>query len=114
VEEILLREELWLVSADGSRRSEPIPFAELAAMQLVLPLPRYGTRLLLDKLPSDNGIALRPIMEADNPSTIKQLVMTIGWSAVHSSLLFEAELALGQVFARPILPASVRCIALVT
>jgi LysR family nitrogen assimilation transcriptional regulator len=114
VEEILVREELWLVSADSSRRSEPIPFAELAAMQLVLPLPRYGTRQLLDKLASDNGIALRPIMEADNPSTIKQLVMTTGWSAVHSALLFEAELAAGQVFARPILPAPVRCIALVT
>jgi LysR family nitrogen assimilation transcriptional regulator len=72
VEEV--REELWLVSADGSRRSEPIPFAELAAMQLALPLPRYGTRQLLDKLASRQWGSLK----ADNGSGQSQHYKAVG------------------------------------
>jgi LysR family nitrogen assimilation transcriptional regulator len=114
VEDTLVREELFLISTDPAKHAQSVHFAELADMQMVLPLPRYGTRQLLDRIAAEHAITLRPMMEADNPNTIKQLVLSTGWSAIHSAMLFEKELAAGQVYARPILPAPVRGIALVT
>jgi LysR family transcriptional regulator, nitrogen assimilation regulatory protein len=114
VEETLVREELFLISQTQRKRAESISFAGLAALDLVLPLPKYGTRQLLDRMAADHSVTFRPKMEADNPNTIKQLVMSTGWAAVHSALLFEDELAAGSVTARSIRPPPMRSIALVT
>ncbi len=114
VEESLIREELHLITSNPDGRVGSIVFAELAERELVLPLPRYGTRQLLDKMASEASVTLRPVMEADNPDTIRHLVLTTGWSTVHSVRLFEREIASGAVAAIPINPAPVRHIVLIT
>lgn len=114
VEETLAREELFLISREKPKRLECVSFPQLAQIELVLPLPKYGTRQLLDRMAADHSVRLSPKMEADNPNTIKQLVMSTRWAAVHSTLLFEEELAAGVVTARSINPTPLRSIALVT
>lgn len=114
VEESLVREELFLISRTPPRAPGPVDLAQLGKMDLVLPLPKYGTRQLLDRMAAEQEVTLQPKMEADNPNTIKQLVLSTGWAAVHSAILFEEELAAGLVSARSIKPAPMRNIALVT
>jgi LysR family nitrogen assimilation transcriptional regulator len=111
IHEALLCEELFLLNTK-KQTQEPIEFRELEKIQLVLPLPRYGTRQLLERMAEQAKIKLEPIFEADNRHTIKQAVMSTGWSAVDSVCLFRAEIESGTVHARPITPAPVRNIVL--
>lgn len=114
VQETLVREELMLMNTDPTRAGEPIEFAELKRMKLILPLSRFGTRQLLERMASQTKITLQPAIEADNRQTVRHLVMTTGWSAIDATRLFHDEIAAGKIFVRPIVPTPARDIVLAT
>lgn len=114
VQETLVREELFVLTIDEKQPDEPVTFRELEKMPLVLPLPRYGTRQLLERMAEQEKVKLQPVLEADNRHTIKQVVMSTGWSAIDSVCLFKDEIASGRVRARQIAPAPIRNIVLAT
>jgi len=114
IEEHIGDEELFLLRAGPSEPLPPLDFAELEHMDLVLPLSRYGTRRVLERMAAKLKVQLNPKIEADNPNTIKQLVMCMGWATVHSNALFASEIAAGSVSARRITPTPTRSLMLVT
>jgi LysR family nitrogen assimilation transcriptional regulator len=114
VQETLIREELFLMNTDSTKYFDPIEFPNLEQMKLVLPLPRFGTRQLLERMASQSKVKLSPILEADNRHTIKQVVLSTGWCAIDSICLFKDEIASGKIYARPIAPAPMRTIVLAT
>jgi len=74
--EPLIRETLCLIgppSADLSL-SEPVGFATLDGMPMILPGPRHGLRTLLETAAREAGIALRVTIEVDALQTLKDLV----------------------------------------
>ena len=114
IQESLIEEELFLFSSTRPITFEPVQFSSLEHMELVLPCQKYGTRRVLDRMATEAKIVLRPVMEADNPSTIKDLVTTAGFSAIQSEFLFDKEIPAGRIFARRIVPTPVRSIVLAT
>lgn len=114
VQETLVREELALMNTDATTAGKPVDFAELERMKLILPLTRFGTRQLLERMASQAKTRLQPAIEADNRQTVRHLVMSTGWSAIDATRLFAEEIAAGKIFVRPIVPTPARDIVLAT
>lgn len=72
----LIDESLWLVGATDKMAGLPrhVPFSQLAGKPLILPGPRQGLRLLLERQALKADIALNVVVEADALQTLKDLV----------------------------------------
>jgi LysR family nitrogen assimilation transcriptional regulator len=73
----LMVENLYLITPvqDGVRPGQPLTFQELAARDLVLPGPRHGLRILVEREARSRGLSLRIPVEADALQILKGLVM---------------------------------------
>jgi LysR family nitrogen assimilation transcriptional regulator len=65
------REDWPLAAPPG----EPVPLAEVAKLQLVLPSQRHGLRKTIDRFARDAGLELDVFLEMDALSQIKDLVL---------------------------------------
>jgi LysR family transcriptional regulator, nitrogen assimilation regulatory protein len=72
----VLMEKLLLVSAERGRLdlSRPVPFAQLAGEQLILPSPRHGLRRIVEDCAGRAGVRLRTSLEADSFGAMIDLV----------------------------------------
>lgn len=103
----LLAETLHFVRA--ARAGEPagaagraVPFAEVATRRLVLPGPRHGLRILVQKEALRHGLALDVAVEADSLQLMKALVMKGLGATVLPLASVHAEAAAGLLRASPI------------
>ncbi len=72
--EPLLHEELYLIeSARAPTRKRSVRFAEVAAMNLILPGRHHGLRDLLDRIAEEHDLKLAPIVEIDAFTQMKAL-----------------------------------------
>jgi DNA-binding transcriptional LysR family regulator len=78
----LVDEELFLIGPPDSGLSmdNPVSFADLAGVRMLLPSRGHGLRNLLDTAAAEAGFALDVRIEADSYSTLKDLVKAgHGW-----------------------------------
>ncbi len=76
---LLMTEELYFFSAAdawplASAPGDPVPMAEAARQDLVLPSGNHGLRALIDRFAKANGIELNVVVEMDALTQIKTLV----------------------------------------
>lgn len=72
--EPLLHEELYLIeSTQTAPRRRSVRFAEVAAMDLILPGRHHGLRDLLDRLAEEHDLKLAPKIEIDAFTQMKEL-----------------------------------------
>jgi LysR family nitrogen assimilation transcriptional regulator len=114
IEEIIYTEELYLIGKALPGGSEPISLQDVSKLPLVLPLFPQGTRWILNKLAMLSKVPLVPILEIDNPNSIKNIVMENDIYTVHSSLTFRREIEEGRIAARRITPTPIRNLAIAT
>ncbi len=102
--EPLIDEPLCLVSAAGHAVSaEPvIPLAALERIELILPSPKSGLRVLLEEEAARHGIGLTVAVELDAVAAIKNLVVAGLGHTVLPAFTVMREAASGQVTAQPI------------
>lgn len=115
-EELLISDELYVV---GRRQfdegdAEGWPIERVAALPLVLPLPPYGTRRLIDGLASRSNVVLTPVLEADSPHILKQLVMSLDLYTIMPGISFARERERGELFAVRLSPVVERHLAIAT
>lgn len=73
--EPLLHEDLCLVAPpEATLAADPLPFAALAEMPLILPSTAHGLRLLVDSFAAARGIPLRVVLDMDSTAQIIRLV----------------------------------------
>lgn len=105
LEEVVLREELLLYGPPGLERRKLWRIADVAQLRLVVPLPPYGTRRIIDALARAEGVKLQPHLEVDNPLTIRNLVLSGGFHTIASPLIFlgdaDAGATAGRVAGKP-------------
>lgn len=114
--ETLMAEELHLVSRKpitGSKNGR-LPITELAGLPLVLPLPPYGTRKLLDDAARKAGVELCAALEVDSPHMLKQLVIEGDFYTVMPGISFMREKAAGQLHSVKLHPGISRELAIAT
>lgn len=75
----LMTEELHFFSAPDawpfeSRAGSPVPLAELANVEMVLPSPHHGLRVMIDRFIRSNGVMLNVATEMDGLGQIKTMV----------------------------------------
>lgn len=100
----LLAETLHFVCAAGACAGDgAAPFAEVAARRLVLPGPRHGLRILVEKEALQHGLALDVAVEADSLQVMKALVMKGLGATVLPLASVHAEVEAGLLRAAPII-----------
>lgn len=67
-------EELMLISPASRHSQEPMPFAQLAHEEMVIPSKRHGLRTIIDECAHQAGIELSPDVEADSFGAMIDLV----------------------------------------
>ena len=97
LEEIVLREELLLFGPSNKERRAMWQLSDVAALPMVVPLPPYGTRKIIDALFGSAKVPIRPLLEIDNPLTIRDLVVNSGYYTIASPLIFLDEMAQATV-----------------
>jgi len=76
---LLMSEELHFFSAPAAwpfntKAGSPVPLAELARVELVLPSPHHGLRIMIDRAIKSRGVVLNIPTEMDGLGQIKTLV----------------------------------------
>lgn len=100
VKEVLV-EELMLVGPSGFARTTPIAFAELNALQTVLPSRPHVLRVVIEQAAARAGISLNVRMNCDSLMGILQLVRN-GYTTVFPPFAFAEEIARGEMVTLPI------------
>lgn len=67
-------EELMLISPASKSQQGPVPFAQLAQTEMVIPSRRHGLRTIIDECARQAGIELSPTVEADSFGAMIDLV----------------------------------------
>jgi LysR family nitrogen assimilation transcriptional regulator len=100
----LFTEELYLVeSATARKRRRAVRFAELAAMDLILPGRHHGLRDMLDRIAVEHDVVLSPKVEIDAFMQMKALAKLGVGNTVLSLAAVADELARGELQAVPII-----------
>jgi DNA-binding transcriptional LysR family regulator len=100
----LLIEEMVLVGAAGSGTGpQPVPFADLAGLRLVLPSRQHGLRRIVEAAAGRAGIALNVAFEADSFGVLKELVESGLGQAVLPRSAIRAEEAAGRLLVAPLI-----------
>lgn len=113
----LLDEELHLIgpAAAGLSIDSPVPFADLAGAQMLLPSRGHGLRNLVDAAASEAGVDLTVRVEADSYSTLKDLVKAGHGMTILPLAPIIAEIALGGLCHAPLIdPTPMRRLVLAT
>ena len=100
---------------DGRRHPacDALPFAELAALPLILPSPGHGLRDLLDEAAAARGIRLATVIDIDAYGAIKQLVgRRLGYSILPGHAV-RREVEDGRLRAWTVDPPLTRMVSLV-
>lgn len=106
--EPLLCEDMVLVGAAGRLGGAPVALSDVAGLPLVLPGRPHRLRLLVDGCASEARLDIRPAVEVDSLSLLKELARRdegytiLPYSAVH------AEVRSGQLSASPLTPVMTR------
>lgn len=100
----LLDEELHLIGPPDAGLSidNPVPFAELAEAQMLLPSRGHGLRNLLDTAAAEAGFDLSVRIEADSYTTLKDLVKAGHGLTILPLAPIHAEIALGGLSYAPL------------
>ncbi|MCD6076083.1 MAG: hypothetical protein K0R89_21 [Ramlibacter sp.] len=114
--EELISDDLYIVgrTPPGPASRTELTFPEIAALALVLPLPPYGTRKLLDDAAARDGVKLKPLMEVDSTHTLKQMVLHEDVYTCLPGIAIMRELAEGQLHAVGIAPKITRRLGIAT
>jgi DNA-binding transcriptional LysR family regulator len=72
----LMIENLFLIGPPDTERSDadPVPFAEMARLPLLLPSTRHGLRNILERFAQEAGVSLNVTVEMDSYTAMKDLV----------------------------------------
>jgi len=95
----VLTEELCLFAATGAPRppakaGQPVPLADAAVLDLILPGPGHGLRDQIDDAANQAGAAIQPAIEIESYSQIKRLVERgFGYSILPRMAVAEQERA---------------------
>jgi len=110
---VLLSEDLYLVSARGSRAD--VPLAEVARHRLILPGPRNSTRQVVEQAFAKAGLRLDLAAEVDVPWTSKAMAAAgLGATVLSRSALYPESAEGGFVARRIVRPALTRRLELCT
>lgn len=113
--ESLLIESLFLIGppAAGFSITKAIPFKKLQGRRLLLPSPRHGLRMIVERCAAEVDIALDITVEADSYATLKDLVQHgHGWTILPLAAIRE-DIAAGHLSAAALIdPAPVRRLTL--
>lgn len=97
----LLQEDLYLLTAARpGDTATPLPFAELAGRDLILPGQHHGLRRELDRVAAETGTPLRVMMEVDALAAIRDLVLDGTADAVLPYGCVWQDIAAGRITAR--------------
>ena len=113
--EPMLLESLVLIGPPeaGFSITRAMPFEKLQGRRLLLPSPRHGLRIIVERCAAETGIALDIAVEADSYATLKDLVRHgHGWTILPLAAIGE-DIAAGQLSAAALVdPAPVRRLTL--
>jgi LysR family nitrogen assimilation transcriptional regulator len=112
--EDLLEEEFCLFGQSFPDPERPWTMPEIAALPLVLPLPPYGTRGLIDEAARRAGVRLSARFEVDSPYLVRDLISSHGIYAILPRLSLAQERKAGLLQAVPIADAPRRTVAIAT
>ena len=108
IADVLVREELFLVSVAGGDAPKPkkgaATLAELAALPLVLPTRKDGLRLMLEAACEKLEVDPNVVFEIDSLPLRKELILARQAHAVLPLAAVQKELAAGLVSVRPLQP----------
>lgn len=111
----LLREKLWAVAppAAGLAPGSPVPWADLLAHPLVLPVPGHGLRALIDQARSVLPAQPRTAIQVNSMHLQKKLVLAgHGWTVLPAAGV-AADIAAGTLSGAPLTaPEVVRSVVL--
>ena len=102
--EPLLTEDLCLAGPGDDDRhfTDPVPFADLVGLPLILPSRAHGLRVLIDEAANKNDIDLDVVLEIDSVHAAKELVeKSIGYTVLPMGALHR-EVAAGRLKAATI------------
>ncbi|MDX3905330.1 MAG: LysR substrate-binding domain-containing protein [Pigmentiphaga sp.] len=102
--DFLRDEPLYLVSPPGQRHAapRPVPFADLAGFDLVLPTLRHRVRQMLSREAARRGLSLRIKHELDSMAQTVQLIASGNGHSVMIVSSFIDEWMAGRVHAAPL------------
>ena len=115
----LMQEELYFFAAADNwplKRAigEPVPLAEIAALDLVLPSQHHGMRKTIDKYADSRGIQMNVCVEMDALTQIKELVGRASGFTILAMAAAHDRVARGEFVFSPIIePVMTRPIYLV-
>jgi len=110
---VLLAEDLYLVTARGTRAD--VPLAEVARHRLILPGPRNSTRQVVEQAFAKAGLRLELAAEIDVPWTSKAMAAAgLGATVLSRSALHPESAEAGFVARRVVRPALTRRLELCT
>ncbi|CAN5325286.1 LysR substrate-binding domain-containing protein [soil metagenome] len=87
-------------------------FAQIARLPMVLPLPPYGSRRLIDLAAARSGVEITPVVEVDSLHIVKQLLAGSGLYTLLSENVRQADPFFKALFHAPIADAPRRELAL--
>ncbi|MCH8138535.1 MAG: LysR family transcriptional regulator [Proteobacteria bacterium] len=102
--EPLVTEDLCLVAPGDDDRdlADPVPFAELAKLPLILPSMAHGLRILIDETANKQNRELDVILEIDSVPATKELVeQAVGYTVLAFGAV-RREVGEGRLRAHPI------------
>ena len=114
LEEVVLTEDLRVFGPRRGRQQASWTWSEIASLPLIVPLPPYGTRRIIETAATLAKVTLTPRLEIDNPLSIRELVVSGEYYTIASPLIFAAAVKSGQVSSGAIVPAPARTLALAT
>ncbi len=115
----LMQEELFFHAAADNwplKRAigEPVPLAEIAGLDLVLPSQHHGMRRTIDNFAQSRGLALNVVVEMDALAQIKELVGRGSGYTILAAAAAHDRVARGEFVSSPIIePVMTRPIYLV-
>lgn len=115
VEHIVDEELLLLGPDDGTPAWTPIPFAEVAALPLVLTTRHHGMRSIIDNYAQQENLVLSPAFEVDSMITTIKLIAGTGLYAILPRSAASNRLAHNSVHVRrivsPTLTRQIVCVS---
>ncbi|MGR3376776.1 LysR family transcriptional regulator [Salipiger abyssi] len=112
----IICEDLVLIGAADTAQPlpEPVEFARINELKLVIPSVRHGLRAIMDRAASTAGIALAPRMEFDDLKPIEDFISHSDFFTILPPLAVSRALRSGQLKAYRITPAIPRRLVCIT
>jgi len=110
---LLMFEEMHFFAAPGawplqSRPGEPIALDDLRGIEMVLPSPDHGLRILIDRCARSHGVQLDVVVEMDSLTQIKTLVSRGSICTILAPASVEENRRRGELVSAPIVSPAIR------